>query len=90
MSKLTYTGEDVIKEIKRRSGLDVEYKVSDYFDSIEYYVPSTGVTSKITVSDWMCFQNSHSVDSVATEEFMNMNLLYVYFVMHTIGLGGYW
>jgi len=90
MSKLTYTNDDVVKEIKLRSGLDVRYKIGEYFDSTEYCVPSTGNSCNITLTEWMRYQNSHSSDGVATEEFMNMNLLYVYFVMHRIGLGSYW
>ena len=84
MSKLTYTPDDISKEIEYQTGIKVTYQSKLLLGFIIFKNTKTDESVKVTTSGWMRYQNKYSGHGIATHEFMNMNLLFTQYVMECL------
>lgn len=84
MSKFSFTEDNVVQVIKQRTGVELTYSMSDFGEVI--FTDPDNKSFKVTPCTWMPYQNSFSGDGIPTEEFMNMNLLFVDYIMYHMKL----
>ena len=88
MSKLTYTIDDVISEIKFRTGITITHESNPFQGTITFTIPTMKKSTVITTQHWMDYKNQKifAEGSSGTEDSFNMNLLFTFFVMDNLGL----